>query len=53
MNLHNLISMHYCRYTRALLDIWTYRTWLLCIIVDVQVHYFTYELTELDYCALL
>jgi len=33
MNLHNLISMHYCRCTSTLLYQWTYRTWLLCIIV--------------------
>ena len=53
MNLHNLIIMHYCRCTRTLLYQWTYRTWLLCIIVHVHVHYFTNELTELDYYASL
>jgi len=53
MNLHNLIIMHYCRCTSTLLYIWTYIAWLLCIIVDVQLHYFTNELTQLNYYALL
>ena len=53
MNLHNLIIMHHCTCARTLLYQWTYITWLVCIIVDVQVHYFTNELTALDYYALL
>ena len=53
MNLQNVIIMHYCRCTSTLLYQWTYITWLLCFIVDVQVHYFTNELTELDYYASL
>ena len=53
MNLHNLIIVHYCRRTSTFLYIWTYGTWLLCIIVDLQVHYITNELTELDYYASL
>ena len=53
MNLQNLISMHYCIWTSTLLYQWTYIPWLLCIIADVHVHYFTNDLTKREYYALL